>query len=429
VKRQIGAQEHKGTRAKVAFALVPCALCLIILGGCKGRQLIRTTPQMDIEPQFWVRVLLVEKTRACTLRTPSPFGVLNAQTQTLEGRSDQIDVPMNVTISAGGITIAGQPFTGNEIIIAPEAPYIFNLNGDDYRGKLKLIINADGNYFDAINLVPLEPYLAGVVGAEMPDYWEPAALQAQAVAARTYCLYIKKHFGSKRNWDVRKTAANQVYRGVGAESAAVWNVVNTTLGRVLVCNHPDGTVGLFPAYYSSTCGGHTENSKNVFGDSFEPLVGVACPYCKDVAKPRFFFWPTLEFDKADVTDKLLKRYPKLKQLGEITNISPARQSDYQGYHGKFSRLTSVKLIGSTGKSDFLRAEDFRLSLDPSGRKLKSSICHIISVGDKWRFLAGRGWGHGVGMCQCGAEGLAREGKTATQILYYYYPGSKIVRVY
>jgi len=312
----------------------------------------------------------------------------------------------------------------DEVIIFPDEPYIFNLNGDAYRGKLKLTINPDGGSFDAINLVPPDAYLAGVVGAEMPSYWEPEALKAQAIAARTYCFYIKKRFGGNHTWDMKKTAAHQVYRGVSAESTQIWNIVNQTKGQVLVCKQTDGTENIFPTYYSSTCGGHTENSENVFGDSFEPLIGVPCPYCKNVAKPKFFFWPMIQFDNAYVITRLLRRYPNLKRLGEITNISPAAQSKY----AEFSRLTKVKLSGSNGKSDFLRAEDFRLAIDPTGRKLRSAICQIAKRGDKWEFSSGRGWGHGVGMCQCGAQGMARQGKNAKQILSYYYPDSKILTI-
>jgi len=394
---------------------------------------------MDIEPEFWIKVLLLDNTRACVLKTASSFRVINPQTQTTEAHFDRLYVPAKITISAGRIVIAGRSFTDEQIIILPEKPYIFNLNGADYRGKLKLIINPDGSSFDGINLVPLDPYLAGVVGAEMPDYWKAEALKAQAIAARTYCLYIKKHFGSKRRWDVRKTAANQVYLGVKAESARIWDVVQETSGQVLVCNQPDGTEDIFPTYYSSSCGGHTENSKNVFGDSFEPLVGVPCPYCKYVAKPSIFFWPMAKFDKSDVTARLLQRYPKLEKLEKITNIISAKQSNYEEFPSrnilqnlvglKFSRLTLVKLLGSSGKSAFLRAEDLRLTIDPTGQRLKSTICRIINMGDKWAFLSGRGYGHGVGMCQCGAQAMAKEGKTARQILFYYYPGSKIVRVH
>jgi stage II sporulation protein D len=220
---------------------------------------------------------------------------------------------------------------------------------------------------------------------------------------------------------MKKTAAHQVYRGLSAESAQIWEAVNQTKGQVLTCKQNDGTEDIFPTYYSSTCGGHTENSENVFGDSFVPLIGVSCPYCRSVAKPRFFFWPAILYDAVDVTTKLFERYPQLKQLGEITTITTAEQSN----HGEFSRITKIKLTGTTGKSDFLKAEDFRLTLDPTGRKIKSTTCKITKWDDKWAFLSGRGWGHGVGMCQCGAQGIARKGKNAEQILLYYYPNSKI----
>jgi len=404
-------------------------LVLLILSGCKSRQLTTPTVQMDIEPEFWVRVLLLDDVTACSLQTISPFSVLNdragLQTQVTQARFSQINVPISIELTNGGIMVAGQAFANDGIVILPDDPYIFNLNGSDYRGNLKLIINPDGSSFDVINLVPPEPYLAGVVGAEMPGYWEPEALKAQAITARTYCFYIKKRFGANRNWDLKQTAANQVYRGLAAESAQIWHAINQTKGQVITCKQSDGLEDIFPAYYSSTCGGHTENSNNVFGDSFEPLIGVPCPYCQDVAKPKFFFWPMIQFDEDDVTVKLLERYSKLKRLGKITNITTASQSDY----GDFSRLTKVKLFGSTGKSDFLRAEDFRLTIDPTGRKLRSTICQIVKLDDKWSFFSGRGWGHGVGMCQCGAQGMARDGKNTKQILSYFYPGSKITSIY
>ena len=399
---------------------------LLLLAGCENRQLTTPTIQMDLEERFWVRVLLLNNVKTCTLKTVGPFNVLDGQTgletRTSEARFEQADVLIRIRLTDGGITIDGRLFRNNDLILLPDEPYIFTLNGKDYRGKLRLIINPDGQSFDAINWVPPEPYLAGVVGAEMPDYWEIEALQAQAIAARTYCFYIKKRFGANRHWDLRQTAAHQVYRGVSAESAQVWQAVNQTKGQVLVCRQPDGTDDIFPAYYSSTCGGHTENSTNVFGDSYPPLTGVACPYCQNVAKARFFFWPMIQFDKDVVVTKLFQKYPTLKRLGEITSISAADQSD----HGEFARLTKIRLLGATGKSDFIRAEDLRLTIDPTGRKLRSTICQIMELHDKWAFLSGRGWGHGVGMCQCGAEGMARQGQTVEQILSHYYPASKIL---
>jgi stage II sporulation protein D len=384
---------------------------------------------MDIEPEFWVRILLLDDATACTLKSVSSFSVLKEQTaqpaQITETRYNLTNVPISLELTNGRITMNGQPLTNDKVVILPDDPYIFNLNGSDYRGKLKLIVNPDGNSFDAINLVPPEPYLAGVVGAEMPNYWEPEALKAQAIAARTYCFYVKKRFGVNREWDMKRTAAHQVYRGIDAESSQIWQAVNETKGRVISCKQSDGPVDIFPSYYSSACGGHTENSKNVFGDSYETLVGVPCPYCQDVAKPKFFFWPTVQFDKAYVTERLLQRYPQLERLGEIKYITAVSKTDY----GEFTRLTKIKLTGSTGKSDYLRAEDFRLAIDPTGRKLRSTICKIVELSNKWAFLSGRGWGHGVGMCQCGAQGMAREGKNTQQILSYYYPGSLIISIY
>jgi len=419
----------RGLHLPVTSGRIAAMLLLLLIGGCKERQLATPTAQMDTDPQLWVRVLLLDDVMSCTLRTPAPFsasdGHIDLQSQVTKVRFDQTDDPTAVVLTDGRITIGGQVFTNEEVTVAPDEPYIFNLNGADYRGNLKLIANPDGSSFDAINLVPPEPYLAGVVGAEMPSYWEKEALKAQAIAARTYCFYIKKRFGAARPWDLKQTAAHQVYRGLSAESAQVWNAVNQTKGQVLACRQSDGSEDIFPAYYSSTCGGHTENSEGVFGDSFPSLASIPCPYCQDVAKPKFFFWPMIQFDKTYIESRLTQRYPSLKELGRITEIDIVEQSDY----GQFSRLTKLKLVGSTGKSDFLRAEDFRLAVDPSGRKFKSTICEIVDMKTKWAFLSGRGWGHGVGMCQCGAEGMARTGATARQILSFYYPGSKIMSMY
>jgi stage II sporulation protein D len=337
----------------------------------------------------------------------------------------ELGEPMEVTVSAGGLIIAGRSFPAMEVTILPDAPHSFSLDDNEYRGKLVLKANLDYQTFDAVNVVPLEPYLAGVVGAEMPDYWQSEALKAQAVAARTYCLYQKMRFGGARHWDVTRTTASQVYGGLRAESSRVWKAVNDTTGQILVCMQNSGTEEIFPTYYSSSCGGHTEDSNNVFGDSFAPLCGVDCHWCKDVARPNVFFWPMVDFDKTAVETALQVKYPKLKELGNISAISPVRQSNYPD----FSRLTFIKLLGSSGKSDFLRAEDLRLTVDPTGRKIRRAICKIIMMGDKWVFSAGRGFGHGVGMCQCGAEGMARQGRSAEQILSYYYPGSKLIRVY
>jgi stage II sporulation protein D len=388
--------------------------------GCEKRELIEPTPDIDISKRLQMRVLLLKEARGCKVAANGGFSAVDATTwfRSNFGRNGD---PVEVSLSAGGIVIGGKLF-GREMIIEPGSPYVVSVNGERYRGGLRLTVREDGQSFDVINVVPIESYLAGVVGAEMPGYWEPEALKAQAIASRTYGLFIKRAFGGKRNWDVRRTQASQVYKGISAESATVWAAVNETTGKVLVTRHNDGQEGIFPTYYSSTCGGHTQDSKSVFGDSYGTLGGVKCPYCRGVAKMSFFFWPMAEFDADQVSEQIIKRYPKVQDLGKITNIEPSKVSEYD----KYGRITSVKLVGKEGKSAFLRGEDLRLTIDPSGTKIRSMACRILKSQDKFRFYSGRGYGHGVGMCQCGAQGMARSGRSSEEILGYYYPGSKIM---
>jgi stage II sporulation protein D len=401
---------------------------LLIQTGCKSRRPASPTPDIKASEQFWVRILLLDNVQQCSIGIDSKFSIEeennNPQIKKVKSNFKPLKKSLNVQLIDGHIKIADRTYISSRIIVSPDNPYIFNLNDKPYRGKVKLIANPERDSFDVINLVPLESYIAGVAGAEMPDYWEPEALKCQVIAARTYCLFIKRRFGNNRSWDLNKTAAHQVYLGIEAESPSVWKAVKETWGKVLTCRQADGTEEIFPSYYSSTCGGHTENSENVFGDSYEPLNGVECSYCKDIAKPEFFFWPDAQFEKADVIARILNKYPNFSKVGEIVKISVAQESDY----GEFSRLTKIEITGSNGSSDFLRAEDFRLTIDPSGRKLKSAACKLEETDDKLIFTNGRGWGHGVGMCQCGAEGMAREGKKAEEILEYYYPGSKISKI-
>jgi stage II sporulation protein D len=403
-------------RCRLRFFL----LLLITILGCSEKRPPYSMSYVDSPGRFSVRVLLCDNIKSFTFKSAGGFKVVDGQSKKTLAHANPRS-PITISLTSNGVSISNRNFVNTELVLEPGRPGIITVNGQSYHGQLKIIRNSDGQTFDVINKVGLEPYIAGVLGAEMPDYWESQALQAQAIVARTYCLYIQKRFGANRNWDVRSTQASQVYQGIRAESRRVWQAVNKTDGQVLVCWHNDDRKNIFPTYYSSSCGGHTENSKNVFGDEFRPLSGVECPYCKYIAKPSVFYWPKVTFSKADASAAILKKYPKLKSLGQITDIIAAKTSDY----GHSTRLTSIKLTGDSGKVGYLRAEDLRLTLDSSGTKLRSTICKIIKSPTRWEFTAGRGFGHGVGMCQCGAEQMAREGKTAADILSYYYPGSQI----
>ena len=330
---------------------VASVLCLmgviVLLRGCEGRAPIRPTPQMEIESRFWVRVLLLNNVAECTIEVPSAFRVASADSAP-GAEADQpamqpLPEPAKIGLADGQLMLGATPLAGKEVTLCPEPPYIFGLNGLRYRGRLKLVVNRDGRSFDAINLVPLEPYLAGVVGEEMPTYWEPQALRAQAIAARTYCLFAKNRFGANRQFRRAAHAVQPSLRrhrrrvradlGCREQHAADksllhrslwqrterWRIVGLRIADSTADANPQSAIinpqscGLFPAYFGSSCGGHTTSSEEVFGDSFAPLKGVPCPYCKDVAKLELFHWPAAAFDRATVTQRLSERIPSSKR--------------------------------------------------------------------------------------------------------------------
>ena len=396
----------------------------ISLSGCGQKDNTAEAASADVDGSFHIRVLLLDDAGTCRLNIDGGFEIITSDMAgAIEMKAQS--VPVEITIIDGKWILLGRRISSENITIVPCNAAVFSLNGENFRGVLHLIAETDRKSFDAINSLPMEDYLNGVISAEMPYYWEQQVLQAQAIAARTYCWFIKNSFGLDRKWDVRKTQASQMYRGVVAETARTREAITKTAGKILFCEQDDGEMKPFPAYYSSTCGGHTEDSKNVFGDSYTALCGVECPYCWDSVKVSLLFWPMVQFDKKTVSQRIFKRYPNLENLKSIKDIVVTRESDY----GEFKRITMVKLIGSSGKEGVLRGEDLRLAIDQTGAKIKSAACRIILIGDEWTFVAGRGYGHGVGMCQYGALEMARNGKSAKEILKYYYPGSKIKKLY
>ena len=187
---------------RIAFHIFPglCYFVLLLLvnTGCKKRKSETPTPDIKIKEKYWVRVLLLNDIQQCSIRIDSNFSVQEEKSiQNKKSKKDYkpLKEPVTAKVIDGKINLANRSYKANQIVISPENPYIFSVNDKSYRGKIRLIANSDANSFDVINLVPLESYIAGVAGAEMPDYWEPEALKCQAIAARTYCLFIKKRFG------------------------------------------------------------------------------------------------------------------------------------------------------------------------------------------------------------------------------------------
>lgn len=395
-----------------------CVVCIIIVAGCRHKP-VEPTTGIDSPEQTWIRVLLFGNLRECTVASRSGF---TAEDRVSGNIADFLtDEPVKISLIDKKIQIGEHRFEPN-LVIRPHDPYVFQINGAAYRGHLRLQLNSN-RQLEAVNHVPLESYLYGVIGAEMQSYWEPEALKAQTVASRTYCLYIKNRFGRQRSWDLKQSEASQVYRGIAAETAPILQVVRETAGQVLTCTQAtEKSEVLFPTYYSSSCGGHTEPAEHVFGgDSITALKGIQCDYCRNVARRSHFYWKPVEFTMQRISQKLMQRYESLSELERIVDFRITRL-------GHKSRIIQVTLIGRNDKTKTIRGEDFRLSLDPTGRKIRSAIFTVEKSGSKISFRNGLGFGHGVGLCQCGAQGMARNGKNYMQILDYYFPGSKRVTI-
>ncbi|MGH7603160.1 MAG: SpoIID/LytB domain-containing protein [Gemmatimonadaceae bacterium] len=300
-------------------------------------------------------------------------------------------------------------------------------NGKRYHGELLVSVGDSGAL--VVNRVPMDSYLMGVVPLEIGNRTtaEMAAVEAQAVAARTYAY---KHLTPSRAFDMYATVQDQVYGGVDAEKPLADSAVNSTADVVVLYNgQPISTP------YHSTCGGSTAGVTEVWYDQpDEPYLrpvsdripGTNNYYCDP--SPRFSWTQTYDADELrSVMEKYLAAYtnaPKTK-LGRITAISEQGRTA----SGRVAALT----VRTESGAYTLRGNDIRFVLrDPKGTILNSTLFSLdaaTSGGEVSRLtLTGRGYGHGIGMCQWGAIGRARAGQDYRTILATYYPGTTLGRI-
>jgi stage II sporulation protein D len=251
-----------------------------------------------------------------------------------------------------------------------------------------------------ISRVRVGDYLLGVVGGEMPASWPLEALKAQAVAARTYVWEkIRKRGGAA--YDVTDDVRSQVYIGVPppAEAEALEKAVRGTAREVLMWKGAP-----IPAYFHSTCGGRTASAESVFGaPAPRPLAGVACGFCTE---SKVYRWE-VKLAAAELEKTFGAR--------GVTRILP-RDPDAGG------RVRVVRIESTEGGKD-VASGAFRMALGPG--RVRSTAFTAERAGTGF-LLQGRGWGHGVGLCQWGAAGQARAGRTYRAILLHYYPEAQIV---
>ncbi|WP_258285646.1 SpoIID/LytB domain-containing protein [Fibrobacter succinogenes] len=287
------------------------------------------------------------------------------------------------------------------------------LNKACYNGEF--IVTANGNKLNAINVINIEDYLRGVVPYEIGKLDESKfeALKAQAVAARTYAY---KHYGSRvaQGFDVYADTRDQVYKGLHSATALTDKAVRETDGVVMTYNGE-----FITAYYHSTCGGETEGVVT-WGRPDHPylknkpdLRPDGTPWCRESS---YSEW-TREFTEDELRDLFQINAKEAK--ANVPSFSSIKSMHIQDTL-KSGRIHTLVIETNNG-SFTAKADKIRWLFKRGGTILPSSFFRIHKNGNDW-ILKGKGFGHGVGLCQMGARARAQAGQSYIQILTHYYPG-------
>jgi len=399
VKRRFA--RTRGQKVFIVLALV----CLVAAGVCfflSYRVHVQTERRVympPLEEHPWnasstVKVLLISQ--AQELSVNCRYGGLWRALG--EGDAGSIAVEKGawkVMLAPAGLGIGNKTLRAAAAVFTP-AGQTFTLGGRSYRGELVVEKKEDG--LRAINSLGLEDYVRSVVASEMSRSWPLEALMAQAVAARTFALYRLEQ-RKKLSWNL--SIYDLAYRGRSAECRAADRAVELTQGVVMTYGGK-----LLPAYFHSTCGGRTASAQKVFGEQpLPPLAGVECGWCW---RSPHYRWRAL-VSQEHITQALAKW-----DAGVVRSIEPLG-TDPDG------RATFVKVNGTTQ----IPADEFRAAVEP--RSLKSTDFVVQREGESFVF-EGKGWGHGVGLCQWGARQQAAAGRNWQQILNFYYPGVTLKRI-
>jgi SpoIID/LytB domain protein len=369
-----------------------------------------------------------------------------------EGRA--IPVGQTIEFKASGFAVrathGGETSEAPALEFAPDAPSgtvrFWASNGvqGDYRGSIRVVSDGRGRLI-AINAVPLEVYLLGVVGSEMPSGFHLEALKAQAIVARSYALTsIGRH--AEDGFDLCGTVHCQVYRGARHAPARVAQAVRETAGLIVT---RDGRV--VRTFYHSTCGGISADPGDVRWGAALPYRGAHCDggaaetdlsaeeavreflasgaarFCR--ASPKYRWRQTFTLAAADALVRrnlpiLLKKSGL--DVGRLVGLAVAERA-------ASGRVRTLTVETSTGAYP-VRQGDIRwlFGVGVASTKGLPSTLLVLDVsrgqnGSAQRFtFTGAGWGHGLGLCQHGAQARASRGESASEIIAAYYPSCELL---
>ncbi len=399
----------------------------VLAGGCVRQEVATVALPERTAPEIRIGVVV----NAATLS----FGGGSALRLTIPDGSELSGLPPGTaaTVAAGAaglrIRVGGVAVTpGPALEVTPaDSGAPVRINGRDYRGRFLLSATLTG--VSATNLLDVETYLQGVVGAEMGARSEPdlAALRAQAVISRTIAL---KAIGRwrMRGYDLVATVADQAYAGIGFETPVSTQAVQETRGEVLLWQGQ-----LIDGFFHSTCGGRTADGTEVFAGGNRPYLrsirdeaDSGRPWC--AISPRFRWRESWSGEQLART--LGETLPQagapaalarsLRGIRVIDRTATGRVAHLEllGSRGNYTVTGPVaRLVFRTGDGSILRSANFNLQLTRSGERIVQLVAE------------GSGAGHGVGMCQWGALARSRAGFSYQDILAAYFPGTDLSRHY
>ena len=324
-----------------------------------------------------------------------------------------------------------------------------------FEGTLRIVVEADK--IVAINELPVEKYLTSVISSEMSATASPEFLKAHAVISRSWLLAQMEKRRQHENgndsffsftkkddelirwydredhtiFDVCADDHCQRYQGITkASNEHVGQAIQETRGQILTYGDD-----ICDARFSKCCGGQTEEFQYCWEDTPKPyLVSFQDPYCNtndkqilaqvlndfDQETPNFYRW-TVEYTEEQLSELVCR---KLKEdFGTITDLIPLER-------GKSGRIWKLKIVGT--KKTFTIGKELEIRRTLSESHLLSSAFEVEKItspeGTKF-VLHGKGWGHGVGLCQIGAAVMGEQGKTYDEILLFYYRGAQIRKIY
>lgn len=349
-----------------------------------------------------VRVAIVRDAKNITLDIKAAYRIYTLYTDELMSQAQKLS-PCKVSPLLSGIKVGSQDFKVFAIKIIPDKDATIYINKRIFRGQVDIIREQDLT-LTVVNHIEVDDYVKGVLYNEISNKWPLEAIKAQAVVSRTFALYNAK-INAHKDYDLTNDIYSQVYGGKTSEKYKTSFAVDKTKGEILTYNGE-----ILPAYFHSTCAGHTEDVSVLWNQDLAPLKGVECKYCR---KSKHYKWSKC-FSLHQIRDTLLKNDYQIDDIQDIIVTD----------RNKSGRVTQLKILGKD-KELLISAKDFRQIFNP---QVIRSTNFNVQISDANACFNGLGWGHGVGMCQWGAYFMAYKDYKYDAILSYYYPGAKISRL-